>query len=207
MGGGAALAGFVKVLGAVATVASSVASASAAKKGAAITAQNAEIEARNLEAQGAIARQESLDEAERKAKEVRKFEARQRMQFLQQGVSVSGGSPLLVFDETLTDGQREVDALIRRGNAQIDLYNAKAQQARNSGAAALIAGNAQATTALLGGVTNIARVGLFSSKGSSSTSTDPYSGTFVNPLFSGSSGINNGPAPLPAYPTRLPFNP
>lgn len=222
MGGAiAAISSIAQVAGAIGGVASGFASARAYKRHADYALQAAradreaaEKEAQQLDLQARIAKEEALTEANRTAKNVRKFEARQRMQYLAQGVSVEAGSPLLVFDETLRDGQEEVNALVRRGNATSKLYNLKAEQARTFGLAALIRGEAsaaasrsQASTSIINGFTNLGRIGLFSGKGSgtsgsqvSATGTGGVQGTFASPLFG---NINNRPAPIPDLPSRL----
>jgi hypothetical protein len=109
-----------------------------------IAANNAaQAEADRLEQQGRIAQQESLEEAQRKADENRKFSKVQKLAFLKNGVTLEG-SPLLVLDETLDEGQKEVDAEVRRGNAQATLHNQKAAQTRNEGRAQLLGGFAGA---------------------------------------------------------------
>lgn len=105
--------------------------------------QAARDEARLINQQGILEQQEAQEEAQRKANEVRKFAARQKLAFLKNGVRLEG-SPLLVVDETLTEGQKEVDAITRRGNALRTLRAQEAQITKNRGRAALIGGLGQA---------------------------------------------------------------
>lgn len=109
-----------------------------------IAANNAaKAEARNLEEQGRLAQEEHNREAARRAEEVRKFHRTQSLAFLKNGVTLAG-SPLLVLDETMTQGQEEVNAISKSGDAQRTLYNQRAAQTVNSGRAALIGGIGQA---------------------------------------------------------------
>ncbi len=119
-------------------------------------------EASMLEQQGNIQLQESRTEAglisaeaQRRAKEIRKFAARQKLQYLKNGVTLEG-SPLHVLDETFEEGQKEVNLVrqkaqfrLLQGNSLYTLQNQKAQQQRNQGRAAFIGGflNAASGTA------------------------------------------------------------
>lgn len=96
-------------------------------------------EADLLNQQGLIARSEAEAEAERVGTQNRKFKKVQKLAFLKSGVSLFG-SPLLVLEETEREGQKEVDAIRRRGFAQQTLFGRKAKIARGKGRQALIGG-------------------------------------------------------------------
>lgn len=107
--------------------------------------QAAKREASLMEDQGRIEQEEAAAEAQRRADEVRKFSRVQGLSFLKNGVSLAG-SPLLVLDETLTQGQQEVDAITRSGDAKRTLYNRKAANTRASGRSALLGGVLEGAT-------------------------------------------------------------
>lgn len=104
----------------------------------------AESEADLQEEQGRIAQQEARVSAERSAKEKRKFLARQKLAFIKNGVSLEG-SPLLVLEETLTESQKEIDAIIKRGSAQQRLAGRRAEITRARGRRALLGSIGKAT--------------------------------------------------------------
>lgn len=124
--------------------------------------QAAKSEAGLMEDQGRLELEESKDEAARRAKEIRKFSARQKLAFIKNGVRLEG-SPLDVIDETLTEGQKEVDSVLRRGNALYDLRTRQADNLKKSGRAALIGGIGSASGSVLSAFGN----GSIGSKGGS----------------------------------------
>lgn len=99
--------------------------------------QAARREASALEAQGLMLRDEYAKEAQNRANEVRKFKAKQKLAFLSNGVQITG-TPQLVLDETTREGQDEVNALTKRGNAYADLAYRKAGIMRDEGRSAFI---------------------------------------------------------------------
>lgn len=113
-----------------------------------------EDEAALQEEQGRIVRQEAQIEAARTAKERRKFLARQKLAFIKSGVSLEG-SPLLVLAETKAESQKEVDAIVRRGQAQQRLFFQKAAISRSRGRAALLGGIGIAAPDIFSAVTNV----------------------------------------------------
>lgn len=106
-------------------------------------------EASLLEDQGRLQLQESYDEADRRAKEIRKFASKQKLAFIKNGVQFSG-SALDVVDETLTEGQKEVNSVVKRGQALYDLRFREADRYRKMGRAALIGGFGGAAESFLG---------------------------------------------------------
>lgn len=105
-------------------------------------------EAARIEEEGRLAQQEADEEAARRAKQVRKFAARQKLSFLKNGVRLEG-TPLAVLDETQAEGQAEVDAISKRGQAISRLRTSQASQTRSSGRASLIGGFGGAASSLL----------------------------------------------------------
>lgn len=96
-------------------------------------------EARLIERQGQLEQEAANDEAARHAKEVRRFAAKQKLAFLKNGVQLDG-TPLDVLDETFTEGQKEVDATVRRGVETANLRRGQAANTRAKGRAALVGG-------------------------------------------------------------------
>lgn len=105
--------------------------------------QSAKREASAMEAEGQLLQEEANREAGSHARDVRRFAANQSLSFLANGVTLAG-SPLLVLDDTYTQGQEEVNAIVKSGNAKRNLYNQRASITRNQGRAALISGIGQA---------------------------------------------------------------
>ena len=96
-------------------------------------------EAGLMEDQGRLAQAEAQAEAQRRADEVRKFSKVQALAFMKNGVSLSG-SPLLTINDTITQGQKEVNAISASGTAKANLYNQRAAITKNEGRAAFIGG-------------------------------------------------------------------
>jgi hypothetical protein len=94
--------------------------------------KSASDEARLLESQADIARQEAEVDAAAKARDVRRFQADQAHKYAASGITLEG-SPVLVLEETLRLGQQEVDAIIRRGKANMDLLKQKARITKSGG--------------------------------------------------------------------------
>lgn len=96
-------------------------------------------EAGLMEDQARLSQAEATAEAQRKANEVRKFSKVQALAFMKNGVTLDG-SPLLTIDETVTEGQKEVDSISAAGDARANLYNRKAAIVKNEGRAAFVGG-------------------------------------------------------------------
>jgi hypothetical protein len=122
----------VLVAAALASAVTSVASGYSAK-------QSARKEAGALKDQANLAAQEAQSEARRRADEVRRLSKKQKLAFIKNGVTLEG-SPLLTIDETLRQGQEEVDAISRRGYAIQGLYNTRADITNREGRAQFIGG-------------------------------------------------------------------
>ena len=107
----------------------------------------AKVEALLQEEQGRILQEEAVSEAQRVANDRRKFRKKQKVAFLKNGITLAG-SPLLVIEETRRESQAEVDAIIRRGRAQVNLAFQQAALTRGGGRAALTSGIFDAGTSL-----------------------------------------------------------
>lgn len=102
-----------------------------------------------LEDQARLSQAEANAQAKKRALEVRRFAANQKVAFLKNGVTLEG-SPLIALEDTYTLGQEEVNSITERGNAQSNLYWRQAQQAKKQGRAAMVGGLAGAgSTAIL----------------------------------------------------------
>jgi hypothetical protein len=103
------------------------------------TNMSAKREAGLIEDQGRLQQAENAAEAQRRADEIRKFSQKQSLAFMKNGVSLTG-SPLLVTEDTVSEGQKEVNAIAKAGDARADLYNRKAAIVKNEGRAAFLGG-------------------------------------------------------------------
>ena len=137
-------------------------------------------ESRLLERQAELALQESRVEAERHARNVRRFQATQSTRFAKSGVTLEG-SPVLVLEETRRLGQQEVDAIMRQGEAQSSLIREQAGQRKRTGRNSFISSFVKTGASALNSFILGQRIGIFGNTGGS-------------PL------VNNGPAPVPANP-------
>lgn len=110
--------------------------------------QAARAQSKALEDEGDLLRQESEVEARRLREQTRKNEARQRLSFLKNGVSVAG-SPSLVLQETLTEGEDVARSVEGRGRNLRERSRAQAGVSRGQGRSALVSGlgNAAALSA------------------------------------------------------------
>lgn len=113
-----------------------------------------------LEDNARLAAAESEARAKRRALEVRKFAANQKLAFLKNGVTLEG-SPLLALDETYALGQEEVNAISKSGQAQASAYWREAQIAKKQGRAAMIGGIAGAGQTALSAAGTGSQGGLF----------------------------------------------
>lgn len=102
-------------------------------------AKSARREAEAQRQQGLLAKQEADEEAQRTAKEQKRFRALKKVAYLKNGVRLTG-SPILSLENDAAEQKKEVDAIKRRGSAQQNLYNQRASNTRRSGRAALIGG-------------------------------------------------------------------
>lgn len=140
-----------------------------------ISANNAaKREAALQQEQGRLAQEEANREAARHAQDVRRFSRTQSLAFLRNGVTLAG-SPLLVAEDTLTQGQEEVNSIVESGNAQRTLYNQRASATRNSGRAALVGGIGQAAGTVASSYAVGRSAGLFNR----TSSTGDFSSSFA----------------------------
>lgn len=134
--------------------------------GGVVSKQAADDEALLLEEQGALARLEANEEADRINTENIKFRKKQKLAFLKSGVGLIG-SPLLILEETRTEGNKEVEAIRRRGQAQFTLGLRKAGITRATGRARLIGGIAGAASSAVSGFSTFGTSRLTSQPGTS----------------------------------------
>jgi len=87
--------------------------------------------------QARLAQSEAAAEARRIANQNRKFLKRQKLAFIKSGVTLEG-SPLFILEQTLEEGQAEVDAEIRAGAARARLFTARSEQTSRGGRASLL---------------------------------------------------------------------
>lgn len=99
----------------------------------------ASAEAEALQEQGRLSQAEATAEASRRAAEVRKLGKKQALAFMKNGVSLTG-TPLLTINDTMDQGQQEVNAITDAGNARANLYTRRAAITKNEGRAQLIGG-------------------------------------------------------------------
>lgn len=118
------------------------------------------------ERQGAIARAESIEAAIQRTREVTKFQSKQAHEIATSGITIGTegykSTPVIILEETRRLGQQEVDAILRRGKEQQNLYNQRADITRMSAANERISaanarqsvGNSQKSgrNSLLGGI-------------------------------------------------------
>lgn len=112
----------------------------------------AKSEANLQQDQARLAQTEAMEEADRVAGERRKQLNATKLAFLKSGVTLEG-SPLLVLEDDKNYYQKEVDAIVRRGNAEYNLGMSSAQITRNKGRSAILQGfgGAAGTVASVGG--------------------------------------------------------
>lgn len=105
-------------------------------------------ESRLMQAQADLAYSEARRDAAQKAREVTSFQQRQAHRYASSGITLQG-TPIEVMEQTRRLGQEEVDAMLKRGEAERSLMMAKARRTRTAGRNAFFG---SATSALLGGV-------------------------------------------------------
>lgn len=148
----------------MALIAATTISAGSSIAGGYAASKAAKKEANMLNDQAATAEEQAQLEARRRAEDVRKFEKRQKLAFLKNGVTLEG-SPLLVLEETLRLGQEEVDSIIRAGASQGRLLREKAGITKRQGRAAMIGGIGNAATSVIGTYAIGSQAGLWGKAG------------------------------------------
>ena len=96
-------------------------------------------EAGLIQQQGATQYQEARIDATNEAVNQNTTVGRQTLAFLANGISLEG-SPAVVLAQSKAYGQSQVDAILRKGQAQADLANAQAKQLKQAGKAAMLGG-------------------------------------------------------------------
>lgn len=117
-------------------------------------------EARAVQLEGAFAREEAGEEAERVAELDVKARAKQSLAFLKSGVSLVG-SPLVVQAEARAESARFVGSILRRGERQFGVATARAKALRGRGRAALLTRTAGGLATGAGAITQFGQVGGF----------------------------------------------
>jgi hypothetical protein len=113
--------------------------------------QSAKEQAGQLDRQAALAQEEARIEADRQSDERRRFIADQKMAYVANGIGISG-TPLVTFENSYNEYQKEIDATIRAGDANADYLRSEAKVTRRNGRAALIGGVTQAASTVASGV-------------------------------------------------------
>lgn len=98
------------------------------------------------EKQGRIALDEAGQSADQIARDAHKFRLQQASDYSSSGVLPTGGTPAVVMNETVSLAGQEIDAIMKRGLAQSDLYRQNANITRNQGRAALLGANTEFNT-------------------------------------------------------------
>ena len=104
-----------------------------------------EDEAQLQEKQGRIALDEAGDYAAQVSREAHKHREQQAVDYSNSGVLISG-TPATVMNETVALAGQEIDAIMKRGVAQSDLFRRRANITRNQGRAALLGANTEFNT-------------------------------------------------------------
>jgi hypothetical protein len=104
-----------------------------------------------LQQQAALEREEAATEAARRDEERRKLIAKQKVAFLANGIGLPGTAGL-VFEDTFSQIQQEIDASLKAANARAGLLEREAKIKRSSGKASLIQGVLGATSTIAGNV-------------------------------------------------------
>ena len=105
--------------------------------GGGLSMSAARAEAELQERQASIAMDEARRDATQKAREVSRFQAKQAQSYASSGVTLEG-TPIDMLEQTRREGQEEVDAIFKRGEAQKELLYMKAKILRRSGRNAML---------------------------------------------------------------------
>jgi hypothetical protein len=108
-----------------------------------------------IEQQGALQKEEALQEAAMIRDEGKRFRQEQLMQYVSSGVEIQG-TPLVVMAETAKMADVQAKAVEKRGYAMADLANANAKITRSQGKAEMIASFGKAVSS---GVSTYASAG------------------------------------------------
>jgi hypothetical protein len=108
------------------------------------TQREADVEAEAQRRQASLSLDESLAEAQRTEREAKLFRESQAHTYLSSGVLLQG-TPLAVLEETRRLGEREVDAIKRRGQEQANLLRISSLRSERLGRNALFEQQGQQT--------------------------------------------------------------
>jgi hypothetical protein len=104
-----------------------------------------QIEAEFLLTQGTLAKQETLLNAERQAKNSDKLRRKQKMLFIKAGVDLVG-TPLLVLEETRSEAEAELEAANSRAASLFNVAQGRSAALRRGGRARLVGAEAKANS-------------------------------------------------------------
>ncbi len=137
--------------------------------------------------QANLALKNANDNAEVYAYNATDFVQRQKVSYLANGVTLEG-SPTDVLQNTTTQSQKNVQAILDRGAAEYNLGMRSAAQTQAKGRAALIGGLIQGGTSLVSGGLEASKAGMFDGSAGWKVSTG-------SSQFKGFSGIKPYRAP------------
>lgn len=180
---------FATGLGMIAQIGGGVANTFATLQSGRSAAKAYAQEARMTELQGQIAGEEARRDAAKKKREVGLFREMQASKYNSSGVLLQG-SPLLVLEETRQLGLEEVDAILKRGDSMVNLYQMKSQQLRNQGRAAM---SSAKFSAIAGGFNTMLNMGRLMTASSAGGRTAALSGRSMAYGFSGSQSVFSDP--------------
>lgn len=93
--------------------------------------------------QAQIALEEAGQDAEAKQRDASQVEAQQLLNYQGSGIMAVGGTPLEVANQTRKLADQEVQAILRRGAAQADLFRMKGGNVRSAGRADILGARAK----------------------------------------------------------------
>lgn len=130
--------------------------------GTTMTGTSSLAEASALRNQGDIAYNEALLEADRLNEQGRQYKATQKMSYVMSGVQVSG-TPMQILQDTALKTQDQVNATVRRGEAQRNLAYAKSRQTSTKGITGFLSGLGSTATSAFNMYSKAKAGGLFDS--------------------------------------------
>ncbi len=117
-------------------------------------------EAELMDRQADIVLSETIRDADRLRRDVITFRESQAHAFLDSGVTLQG-SPMEILTETVRKGNAQIEALVRRGQAESDLQRDKANILRRSGAFNALSAVQSANASLANSWILGSRIGVF----------------------------------------------
>lgn len=136
--------------------------------------------ARQKEAEAKVIAAETQRDLAQKKREILAFRDSQAQKFNNAGVLLEG-SPLVVLEETLTQGQEELSAIANQGRARANLSISEAGSLRRQGRNALIGGFSGAASGAFNTLLQGQRFGLFGKTSPNKTPASPQR-SFLDPV-------------------------